>query len=299
LDAANHIHTIYSQCTTTTGRFSSSSPNLQNIPSGKSGAGAIVRNYFIPRSGYKLITCDMTGAEITIAADLSKDQLLLRNIEEDMDIHSYLASLSFSIIFGQRVTISKSKDTVTIKGYTVVPDECRDIHKSVTFAKFYRGGPARVYQVLARYINMVHPANKRMPISKLISQKLDAELPKLSRYLNGLIERANKEGYLVTTKLGRRRYFDTKIHGEGANAPIQGSNADAIKIAMINSDKYLKQIGGRIVLTVHDEIVCEVPISMCEGAAIKIQDIMAAALTAVLYELKGKAAVSVADYWKK
>lgn len=295
----NHIHTTYSQCTTTTGRFSSSGPNLQNIPSGKSGAGFIIRNYFIAEAGYRLITCDMTGAEITIAADLSKDPLLLRATQEDMDMHSHLATLSFSTIFGQRVKIEKSKEPIVIKGHTLIPEDCRDLHKSVTFSKFYKGGPARVYQVLARYINMVYPAKMRMRIAKQISEQLDGALSRLSRFLSGLIDQANAQGYLVTTKLGRRRYFDTKIYGEGANAPIQGSNADAMKIAMINIHKFVKPLGGYLVLTVHDELVCMLPQALADDVAKRVQQTMADALTAVLYELKGKATVKVAKYWDK
>lgn len=303
LDSVGNIHTRYSQCSTTTGRLSSADPNLQNLPSKKSGAGVAVRRFFIAPPGYKMITCDMTGAEITIAADQSKDPLLLKNVLEGADIHSQLASISFSLIFGCTVKITKAEEAVTIKEVTFVPNDAREVHKSATFSKFYKGGPARIYQVLARYINQAQPAKKRMAISKLISQAIDNALPRLSRYLDSLIDTANTQGYLITTKLGRRRYFDTKVHGEAANAPIQGSNADAIKIAMINVYKYLSSsaqlIGARIVLNVHDELVVLVPEKEAAVAAEQVQTIMADALTAVLNELRGSATAKVNDYWDK
>src|SRR5690606_33869846 len=124
-------------------------PNLQNIPSDKSGAGSVLREYFIAPSGHKVITCDMSGAEIALAADFSKDDLLMKSLKEGTDMHSELASISASIIFGQPVKISKSKEPITIKGFTLTPQEFRDIHKSVTFSKFYKGGPKRIYEILA------------------------------------------------------------------------------------------------------------------------------------------------------
>jgi DNA polymerase-1 len=303
LDTKNHIHTTYSQCTTTTGRLSSKDPNLQNIPSKKSGAGVVIRKFFVAPPGFKMLTSDMKGAEITIAADQSKDPLLLKNVLEDADIHSQLASISFSIIFGSTIKISKAKKPITVKGVSFIPDDAREVHKSATFSKFYKGGPARIYQVLARYINQAQPAKQRMPISRQISAAIDAALPKLSRYLDEMIDRANKDGYLITTKLGRRRYFDTKVYGEAANAPIQGSNADAIKIAMINVNKYLSSnpqlIGARIVLNVHDELVVITPNGTETAVSESLQTIMATALTSVLYELQGGASVSIGDYWNK
>ncbi len=303
VDSNNHIHTKYSQCSTTTGRLSSSDPNLQNLPSKKSGAGGEVRKFFIAPPGYKMITCDMSGAEITIAADQSKDPLLLKNVLEGADIHSYLASISFGIIFGTSVKITKSREPIVVRGISLVPDDAREVHKSATFSKFYKGGPARIYQVLARYINQVQAPKNRMKCAKQISEAIDAALPRLSRYLSNLIDTANEQGYLVTTKLGRRRYFDTKVYGEAANAPIQGPNADAIKIATINTFKYLSSDsqlkGARLVLNVHDELVIIAPSDVAEAAAARLQQIMSDALTAVLRDLRGGASVKIEDYWSK
>lgn len=300
VDKDNHVHTIYSQCSTDTHRMSSKAVNLQNIPSKKSGGeGVKVRKFFIAPVGYKMITCDMEAAEITIAADRSKDPLLLKNLNEGLDMHSILASGSFSIIFDQPVVISKDKTPLTIKGHTIIPNDCREVHKEVTFSKFYKGGADVVYQTLSRYINPVHKAQNRKEVAKKISFAISMALPVLDDYLSDVITKAIKEGYLVTTKLGRRRYFLGKPYGEAANAPIQGACADAMKIALINAAKYLRTIGGWQVLAVHDEDVCLVPERYEEEARLKIQEIVADALTAVLYELKGKAEAKSGDYWAK
>src|SRR5690606_35790292 len=110
--------------------------NLQNIPSDKSGEGGVVREYFIAPPKHKMITCDMSGAEIVLAADFSGDPLLVKSIEEGIDMHSELATISASIIYGRYTKISKSVEPIEIGGISIIPQEFRDIHKSVTFSKF-------------------------------------------------------------------------------------------------------------------------------------------------------------------
>src|SRR5690606_24302005 len=133
-----------------TGRLSSKAPNLQNIPA-TDHVDKDVRRFFIARPGYKLITCDMNSAEIAIAADYSGEPLLLDSLVKGTDMHSELASISFSIIFGQPVIISKSIDPISINGIRFIPEQLRNAHKSVVFAKFYKAGAKRVYSVLAEY----------------------------------------------------------------------------------------------------------------------------------------------------
>jgi len=298
VDSKNYIHTKYSQCSTTTARLSSSDPNLQNIPSSKSGAGSVVREYFIAPEGYKFITCDMEKAEVVIAADLSRDDLLMRGVIDGVDIHSELASVSASIIYGEPVKISDSAAPIKVGKLMLTPKEFRDIHKSVTFSKFYKGGPGRVYDILALFINPVTPAKRRMVVAKKISEALDKKLYKLSYYLDSVINEANQKKFLTTTKLGRRRYFDKDIYGDAANAPVQSRNADAMKIALINVDRGLGD-KGRIVLTVHDEMCIIVKDEYAEKMARFLQKTTADALTWQLSELKGGASVNIAQYWKK
>ncbi len=298
LDSNNHIHTRYSQCTTSTARMASSEPNLNNIPSDKSGEGSVVREYFIAPPGYKVVTCDMNKAEVVIAADFSKDDLLMKGIKEGLDTHSILASLSASIIYGQSVKISDSKDPITIGKISFAPKDFRDIHKSVTFSKMYKGGAARVYEILARYINPVTTPKKRMLIAKRISEAIDRELYKLSYYLDQKIAEANRNKFLVTTKLGRRRYFIGDVYGDGANSTIQATNGDAIKIAMIKADSYLEG-KGRLVLSIYDELVAIVKDEYVEEAAKFIQKTMADSLGWFLEDLEGGATVNINDYWEK
>lgn len=272
----------------------------QNIPSTKSGDGAKVRKFFLARPGYKMITSDMEGAEIRLAGDFSGEPVIVDAMMNDKDMHSHLASVSFSIICNQPVTITKTKEPLVINGIEIIPEDARDIHKSVTFSKFYKGGPPRVYQVLARYINKFHKAGTRMEIATQISYAIDNALPVLTAYLSRLIKQANIQGYLITTKLGRRRYFDTKVYGEAANAPIQGSNADAMKIAMVRMYRYLKETGyGRLVLTVHDELVVEAKEEHAEEVAKVLQKEMADALGYFLTVIPGKAGVKINDHWEK
>jgi len=300
LDSNNCIHTEYGQCITTTARLNSSNPNLQNIPSDKSGAGSALREFFIAPPLHSVITSDMSGAEIALAADFSKDDLLMKSLKEGTDMHSELATISATIIYDQAIKISKSKDSITVGKVTIIPQEFRDIHKSVTFSKFYKGGPKRVYEILARYINPVTPERKRMTVAKRISEAIDKALPKLSKYLQSKIDEANSKGYLVTTKIGRRRYFDSEVYGEAANAPIQGSNGDAIKIAMIKVDEYLSKNNiGRLVLSIHDELVCTVLDEYAEQTAQLVKKEMSNALSYFLEDLEGGASVSINKHWQK
>lgn len=299
IDKDGYVHTTYSQCSTKTFRTSSKEPNLQNQPSDKSGEGGKLRQYFIAPPGYKMITCDMTGAEIALAADLSKDPILVDNHVNGADMHSQLCSVSFSVMAGQPFVINKSKEPVTLKGVTFAPVDARDVHKSVTFAKFYLGGADTVFGVLARYISKMFPPQQRKDVAKRISEALDQKLSFLIKFLKELVEKANKDGYLVVTKLGRRMYFDGKVYGEAANSKMQAGCADAMKIALINARKYLVTVGGWAVLTVHDELVSVVPDKHVVDAAKQIETIVADALTACLNDLKGKAVAHYNDYWDK
>ena len=301
LDKQNCIHTRYTQTFTATGRLSSKEPNLQNIPNidPKKGLGDI-RKLFIARPGYKLITCDMTGAEIYIAADYSGEPILLKSILEGLDLHSELATISFTIIFGQPITISKSEDKFNVNGHEYIFKELRDAHKSVVFAKFYKAGAKRVYGVLARYINAHHEASRRLEIATSISKALDRKMPKLSGYLSALITNAQERGFLRSSKLGRIRFFEDTVYGEAANYPIQGSNAEAIKLAIIRAANYLESNNyGRVLMTVHDEILCEVKEEYAILAGIEIENIMASCLSFFLSKVVGKASINIADHWKK
>jgi DNA polymerase I-like protein with 3'-5' exonuclease and polymerase domains len=323
LDKNNHVHTSYTQTQTETGRLSSKSPNLQNIKSPPKGDETKnVRRFFIAKPGHKFITCDMEGAEVRIAADYSKEPLLLDSIIAGADMHSQLASLSYSIIFNEPVTISKGASSVSFGAKSFggakeyVLSELRDTHKSVVFAKFYKGGAKRIYGVLSEYINTHISPRERMEVCKQISVALDSRMPLLSKYLSGIISRAQREGSLRSSIFGRIRFFDpSKVYGEAANFPIQGTNAEALKMALIRLDDYFTKKGwGRVVMNVHDEVICEVPDEFAGSsefdpitktqlnlgeASIVVRDIMAESLGYFLKSIKGGATVSVSQFWTK
>ena len=315
IDSRGYIHTSYTQCYTDTGRLSSSNPNLQNIPAmddkeieyllKKYNIQCEIRSFFLPDEGDIMLTSDMNAAEVRLAADYSQEPKLIDSIIRDEDLHSKLASVSYSIIFGKKVKINKSKDQLVVSDKKYTLKTLRDNHKSVLFAKFYKGGAKRVYDVLAEYINAFWKGEEAVEISRKISKAIDKQLPVLSKYLTSLIDKAKTDGFLIGSVLGRIRYFDKdKVYGEAANYPIQNSNGEAMKIALVNADKYLTNNDkGRIVLTVHDELAVTAKIhkSIFEVRTTyrKIKQIMADSLGYFLGTIQGDASVGMAYYWKK
>lgn len=302
LDSSGAIHTQYTQTYTATGRLSSKAPNLQNIPKSTKANEKTrnIRKFFMANKGMKLLTCDMSSAEIRIAADYSKEPLLLRSILEGADMHSELATTTFSIVFGRPVVIGKNLPSIDIDGHIFVPEELRDDHKRVVFAKFYKAGAKRVYSCLAGYINLFYEGEDRMRIASEVSEAIDKKMPQLTKYLTGLIKEGHKKGYLRGSKLGRVRFFDKDAYGELANLPIQCTNAEALKIALIKLDKYFDKLGyGRTVMNIHDEVVCEVPEEHAQECAQGIRAIMAESLSWFLTTVKGDASIKIAEYWEK
>lgn len=310
LDKNNRIHTEYTQTRTETGRLSSKNPNLQNIPNSNHPDLVIrlsrdIRRFFIADPDYAFITCDMEAAEVRIAADYSGEPLLIDALERGVDMHSDLAAVSFSIIFKQPIQVANTKETISIDGYSYALKDLRQDHKRVLFAKFYKAGARRVYSVLAKYINRHHPASAREDIAQQISNALDLRMPVLSKYLTGIIKKAQKQLFLVSTSFGRIRYFPATVYGEAANYPIQGTNAEAIKVALLNSAKYLNTTGlGYLAMNVHDELGAVVKrdfvsLECRENPALKIKEIMSDALGWFLKRIKGGASVSVDTKWRK
>ena len=311
LDENNYIHTTYSQCYTDTGRLASRDPNLQNIPAmddkeieylmDKYGIQCEIRSFFLPDEGDLMVTSDMDGAEVRVAADYSQEPKLVKSILNDEDLHSKLASISYSIIFETPITVSKTKAPINVGSHNFISKTLRDTHKSVLFAKFYKGGAKRVYDVLSEYINKFHRGEATKEIAAQISKAMDKELPKLSKYLTGLINEAKSMGYLIGSKLGRIRFFNKEtVFGDAANFPIQNTNAEAMKIALIKADKYFTENNlGRIVLNVHDELVSSVREEFVEITAPEIKRIMSSSLQWFLKTIPGDASVSISKHWKK
>ena len=236
------VHTSFNQTVTATGRLSSSEPNLQNIPI-KTDEGKKIRKAFIPSSDKNvLLSADYSQIELRILAHLSGDKELTKAFKEGLDIHAYTASLVFGV---------KEKD---------VTAEMRGMAKTVNFGIVYGMSPYGLSQSLGIGVDK----------AKEFIDAYFERYPDVRQYLEGLITEAREKGF-VTTILGRRRYIP-EINNQNMqirqfaertaiNAPIQGSAADVIKVAMIAiNEKLLK--GGmktKMTLQVHDELVFDCP----------------------------------------
>ncbi|MFA5142896.1 MAG: DNA polymerase I [Candidatus Omnitrophota bacterium] len=242
------VHTSFNQTVTATGRLSSSGPNLQNIPV-KTEEGRRIRRAFIPSEGNLLLSADYSQIELRILAHLSGDKQLIKAFKDGRDIHSYTASLVFDIA---------EKD---------VTPEMRGMAKTVNFGIVYGMSPYGLSQALGIEVNKA---------KEFIEAYFD-RYPEVKGYLESLVAEAREKGF-VSTILGRRRYIP-EINNQNMqirqfaertaiNAPIQGSAADVIKVAMIAIDEKLSTGGMKTKMTmqVHDELVFDVPKSEMDKA---------------------------------
>lgn len=319
-----NIHTTYGQCFTNTGRLNSMKPNLQNIPQGNE-----IRNLFLPEDGYLFFDWDFEGQEVYIAADYSKEPLLLNALTQGFDHHSFMASYTYSLIFDKPVTIVNDGNEylevvspLTGKTHKYnMAKELRNTHKNSLFAIFYGGGANRMYGVLSDYINAFWPEEKREEISKKIAYTLKGLLKVLVSWLDDTIQEYNKVGYIVTSAMGRRVRFKPNAYGDVLNSKIQGTGSESVKIAMVLQWDYLrnkeKELGlakyslGYIALNVHDQCVVAVKeehlakdIIQKKGyitspLGLELDKLAGDALSMLLSTLKGKAQGKIIDKWEK
>ncbi len=235
------IHTTYSQAVASTGRLSSYNPNLQNIPI-RTERGRQVRKAFVAKDeNYTLVSADYSQIELRIIAAFSKDETMIQSFKNGEDIHAATASK----IFG----IPLNEVTRTQRGEA----------KAVNFGIIYGQGAFTLAEQL----------NKSRAEAKELIDNYYKTFPKLKEFIAGQMELAREQGY-VETILGRRRYLKN-INSQNAvvragdernavNAPIQGSAADIIKIAMIHIYKMLNEgnYKSKMLLQVHDELVFEI-----------------------------------------
>ncbi len=236
------VHTSFNQTVTATGRFSSSDPNLQNIPV-RTEEGRKIRRAFIAESRETtLISADYSQIELRVLAHLSEDENLIRAFKEGADIHRYTASLIFNVDLDS------------------VEDGMRNSAKTVNFGVLYGMGAFS----LAKNLKTTHEAAK-----DFIKAYFD-RYPSVKQYLDSTIEKAKKDGF-VSTVFKRRRYIPEILSKEmrtrsfaertAINAPIQGTASDILKIAMTRIvEKFKKKnLGARMIMQVHDELVFEAP----------------------------------------
>jgi DNA polymerase-1 len=235
------IHTTFHQTQAATGRLSSSDPNLQNIPI-RTELGMRIRSGFVAEPGWRFVGADYSQVELRLLAHLSGDPVLTEGFLKGEDIHTATACGVFGV----------SPPEVT--------PELRRRAKVINFGILYGMSPFG----LSRELGIGGGEAKRY-IDQYFSR-----YPAVRDYLEGVKEQARKDGY-VRTILGRRRYLRdinsrNKVMREAAermavNAPIQGSAADIIKLAMIRIDREFRRRGrgARLVLQVHDELIAEAP----------------------------------------
>ena len=235
------LHTSFNQTVATTGRLSSSDPNLQNIPIRRE-LGRDIRRGFIPQRGWKLVSADYSQIELRLLAHLSDDAAFVEAFRAGGDIHRQTASVIFDVPIDQ------------------VTSEMRSRAKTINFATIYGQGA----HALSRQLKVEHA------VAKEFIARYFERFSGIRRYLDSMVEFAREHGY-VQTIFGRRRYipelrdrsFNIRAFGErtATNSPIQGSAADLIKIAMIRiHDRLHRQpFRSRMLLQVHDELVFEAP----------------------------------------
>ncbi len=257
--ATGRVHTSFSQTGSVTGRLASSDPNLQNIPT-RSELGRLVRKAFIAAPGNVLLSVDYSQIELRILAHMSGDEAMLEAFRAGLDIHSATAAA----IFG--------------KPLNQVTSDMRRNAKSINFGLVYGMSAFG----LARYTGLT------LAESENFVKAYFQQFPGVKSYLDGMRRQATRDGY-VQTLLGRRRYFPNlsnpssmnvnnrnREEREAINAPIQGTAADIMKMAMIRLPPALKEAGcpARLLLQVHDELVLETPNEHLANSARLVQEVM-------------------------
>jgi DNA polymerase-1 len=254
------VHTSFNQTVASTGRLASSDPNLQNIPI-RTELGAEIRRGFVPEAGHVFVSADYSQIELRILAHLSEDASFVEAFRAGIDIHQQTAALVFGVDAGE------------------VTRTMRDRAKTVNFAVIYGIGPFS----LARQLGISTAEGKEF------IERYFERFPGVRSYLDSQVEIARKRGY-VETLTGRRRYipeigsknFNIRSFGErvATNAPIQGTAADLIKIAMIDIHRALKQAGlrARMLLQVHDELLFEAPAEEAESTLTLVKTRMEGAM---------------------
>lgn len=245
IDATNtsdeRIHTTFEQTVAATGRLSSVDPNLQNIPN-RNAAGREIRGVFVPGEGYEaLMSCDYSQVELRIMADLSDDEALIEAFRSGADFHKYVASMVYKLPVDQ------------------ITGDQRSHVKAMSYGLAYGLSTYGLAQQLK-----IAPRE-----AEALKNRYFDTFGKVHDYLESLVATAREKGYTETI-FGRRRYFPAlhstnRVAREAAeraalNAPIQGSAADIMKIAMIRAEQTLAEahVKSRIILQIHDELVVEI-----------------------------------------
>tara|TARA_B100000609_G_scaffold198923_1_gene199874 strand:- start:1181 stop:2395 length:1215 start_codon:yes stop_codon:yes gene_type:complete len=254
-ESTRRLHTSYNQTVTITGRLSSSNPNLQNIPI-KTKNGRDIRKTFIPEEGSTIISADYSQIELRVMAHLSQDKTLLKSFKNNEDIHSVTAKEIFSIP-GQP------------------SDQQRRVAKTINFGLIYGISSFG----LAKQLRIDNSEAKEF------IDKYFLKYSGVKEFMSEIKKEAKAQGY-VKTLAGRRIFLPNITHSNfqirsaaertAINAPMQGTAADILKLAMIEIDKWLINENDNIkmLMQVHDELVFEVKESFVTEAKSKINNLM-------------------------
>ena len=258
IKADGKIHTCFNQAQTTTGRLSSSNPNLQNISARDEDGKMIKKAFFYPDGKTKILSLDYGQIELRVLAALSNCKSYIDVFASDRDVHSETARTIFGLKEGEEV-----------------PSLYRRRAKAVNFAIIYGVSSFGL-------ANQIDGTPKE---ASEIIESFNNHYPEIRSYLDHIVAEVEEKGY-VKTMFGRRRYLrDIKdpnyVKREAAkraalNAPVQGSAADLIKMAMLKVDRFLKEGGykSKMVLQIHDELIFAMDESECEELAPKLKEIM-------------------------
>jgi DNA polymerase I len=281
----NRIHPEFNQLGAATGRFSCNNPNLQQIP--HNSAEVPFRECFNPKPGYKFVVADYSSMEMRILACLSKDAKLVQAVKES-DVHSFTAAL----MFGKEYS----------KDFKKLYPDLRQAAKAINFGLMYGMGAAS----LARQINVtVEQGEEYM-------KRYFQNFPGVQKFLDGMANDAVRYGF-SKTPAGRKRWYHVpersdpeyrkkcgSIGREAKNHPIQGTNADAIKFALVYLKDRMKKEGidGSVLMTIHDEVVSEIREDQAEYWATAQSEEMVRAANLFVKDVGIKADPFVGDVWE-
>ena len=256
------VHTSFNQTGSVTGRLASSDPNLQNIPT-RTSLGHRVRKGFIAGEGNLLLSVDYSQIELRIVAHMANDEGMLNAFKANQDIHATTASAIYDVPL----------DDVT-------KDQRRHA-KAINFGLIYGMSP----------FGLTRTTNLTLAEAENFVKAYFTKFPGVKKYLDGIRKQAADVGY-VETLLGRKRYFPqlknpstpqvrSRAEREAINAPIQGTAADILKIAMIKLPEAIDKagLGAKILLQVHDELLLECPESEIEKTVKVVKNVMQNAFT--------------------
>src|SRR6266568_2467816 len=250
------VHTLFNQAISSSGRLSSSNPNLQNIPV-RTELGRQIRRAFIADPSYVLLTADYSQFELRILAHITHEPRLVEAFSKDEDIHTIIAATLFNIAVAE------------------VTKDQRRLAKTVVYATLYG-------QSAFGLANITGMSNSE---AAAFIKHYHETFPRIKSYVDSTLHQARTQGY-VNTLFGRKRFLPDllslptnerqAVEREAINMPIQGANADLIKIAMIRLQHAIeeKRLKTRMILQVHDELVFEVPVEELERAKRLVQSIM-------------------------